>query len=286
MATNEIDDGLTEEERAALAEEDGSEGAGASTDDATQGADNEQQAEAAAAADKSTDDAAAAEQPAAAEAGADEQAAEAQPQQTPILVAAPIEEATAKLNDIQAQKDALLDQFDNGDMSARDYQKQLDALSKQERDLEFEIRESKLADKLEGQRLQNEWVTTCNNFIADNAIYKDNPRLYKALDAEVRELANDPKTASWTGQKFLEEAHKNLSEAFNLPSAKKATTKIDTANKRELPPNLSKVPSAEIEDTSGGRFAVLDRMATNDPLAYEEALAKMPEAERNAYLAS
>lgn len=285
MATNEIDDGLTDEERAALADEDGS-GAEAGTE-AAQGADNEQQqAEAAAADDKSTDDAAEAEQPAAAEAGADEQAAEAQPQQTPILVAASVEEATAKLNDIQAQKDALLDQFDNGDMSARDYQKQVDALGKEERGLERQIYEAELANKLEGQRLQNEWVTTCNNFIADNAIYKDNPRLYKALDAEVRELANDPKTASWTGQKFLEEAHKNLSEAFNLPSAKKATTKIDTANKRELPPNLSKVPSAEIEDTSGGRFAVLDRMATNDPLAYEEALAKMPEAERNAYLAS
>lgn len=293
MNGTEIDDGLTDEERAALADDDGGD---ASTTDADadagaadngQGADNEQQAEEAAAADdKSTDDAAEAEQPAAAEAGADEQAAEAQPQQTPILVAASVEEATAKLNDIQAQKDALLDQFDNGDMSARDYQKQVDALGKEERGLERQIYEAELANKLEGQRLQNEWVTTCNNFIADNAIYKDNPRLYKALDAEVRELANDPKTATWTGQKFLEEAHKNLSEAFNLPSAKKATAKIDTANKRELPPNLSKVPSAEIEDTSGGRFAVLDRMATNDPLAYEEALAKMPEAERNAYLAS
>lgn len=282
MSNTEIDDGLTDEERAALADDDGGD---ASTTDADadagaadngQGADNEQQAEEAAAA---------AEQANTADAGAEAEP-ETQPQPAPILVASPVEEANTRLTAIQGEKDSLLDKFDNGDITAREYQTQVDALAKEERKLEFQIHEAELAGKLENQRLQNEWVSTCNKFVDDNPVYKDNPRLYKALDAEVRELANDPKTATWTGQKFLEEAHKNLSEAFNLPSAKKATAKVDTANKRELPPNLSKVPSAEIEDTNGGRFAVLDRMATNDPLAYEEALAKMPEAERNAYLAS
>lgn len=269
------DDGLTDEERAALAEDEGSEAAGASTDDDdAQGADNEQQAEAAAAATtQGADD----------DAGAEPEA-EAQPQPSPILVASPVEEANARLSEIQTQKDALLDQFDNGDLTARDYQKQVDALAKEERKLEFQIHEAELAGKLENQRLQNEWVTTCNTFIESNPVYKDNPRLYKALDAEVRELANDPKTANWSGQKFLQEAHKNLSEAFNLPTAKAPAAKQTT--QRELPPNLSKVPSAEIEDTNGGRFAVLERMATNDPLAYEEALAKMPQAERDAYLAA
>lgn len=271
----EIDDGLTDEERAALAEDEGSEAAGASTDDDdAQGADNEQQAEAAAAATtQGADD----------DAGAEPEA-EAQPQPSPILVASPVEEANARLSEIQTQKDALLDQFDNGDLTARDYQKQVDALAKEERKLEFQIHEAELAGKLENQRLQNEWVTTCNTFIESNPVYKDNPRLYKALDAEVRELANDPKTANWSGQKFLQEAHKNLSEAFNLPTAKAPAAKQTT--QRELPPNLSKVPSAEVEDTNGGRFAVLERMATNDPLAYEEALAKMSQAERDAYLAA
>lgn len=271
----EIDDGLTDEERAALAEDEGSEAAGASTDDDdAQGADNEQQAEAAAAATtQGADD----------DAGAEPEA-ETQPQPSPILVASPVEEANARLSEIQTQKDALLDQFDNGDLTARDYQKQVDALAKEERKLEFQIHEAELAGKLENQRLQNEWVTTCNTFIESNPVYKDNPRLYKALDAEVRELANDPKAANWSGQKFLQEAHKNLSEAFNLPTAKAPAAKQTT--QRELPPNLSKVPSAEVEDTNGGRFAVLERMATNDPLAYEEALAKMSQAERDAYLAA
>ena len=270
MSNTEIDDGLTDEERAALAEADGSE-ADDATEDAGQGADNEKTAEEAAAAAEDPKPAAAEPEP------------EAQPQQAPILVASPVEEANARLTEIQTQKDALLDQFDNGDLTARDYQKQVDALAKEERKLEFQIHEAELAGKLENQRLQNEWVITCNKFVDDNPVYKDNPRLYKALDAEVRELANDPKTANWSGQKFLDEAHKNLSEAFKLPAAKKAATAQD---KRELPPNLSRVPSAEIEDTSGGRFAVLERMASTDPIGYEEALAKMTQAERDAYLAS
>lgn len=287
MSKTEIDDGLTDEERAALAEDDGGESSATTTDDDAaalaeaaangQGAENEQTQEAAAAAEQATTDAGTTDEP------------EAQPQQAPILVASPVEEANARLTAIQAEKDALLDQFDNGDLTARDYQKQADALAKEERKLEFQINEAELAGKLENQRLQNEWVSTCDKFMDDNPVYKENARLWKALDTEVRELANDPKTANWSGQKFLDEAHKNLTAAFNLPQAKSAgkdTSKKQADAKRELPPNLSKVPSAEIEDTSGGRFAVLDRLANTDPIAYEEALNKMPQAERDAYLAS
>ena len=46
------------------------------------------------------------------------------------------------------------------------------------------------------------------------------------------------------------------------------------------------MPSAEIESTTGGKYAVLDRLASTDPLGYEAALERMSEAERNAYLAS
>lgn len=288
MSNTEIDDGLTEEERAALADDDGGDTTASTTDGdaeaeaaAAQGADNEQTQEAATAAaeqSKADDTATTAEgEP------------EAQSQQAPILVASPVEEANARLVDIQSEKNILLDKFDNGDITAREYQTQVDALAKEERKLEFQIHEAELAGKLENQRLQNEWVSTCDKFMDDNPIYKENARLWKALDTEVRELANDPKTANWSGQKFLDEAHKNLTAAFNLPQAKSAgkdTSKKQADAKRELPPNLSKVPSAEIEDTSGGRFAVLDRLANTDPIAYEEALNKMPQAERDAYLAS
>ena len=46
------------------------------------------------------------------------------------------------------------------------------------------------------------------------------------------------------------------------------------------------MPAADVEDTSGNRFAVLDRMSNTDPLGFEEALSKMSQADRDAYLAS
>lgn len=291
----EIDDGLTEEERAALAEE---EGAGtdpeAGTDTATD-PDAEKAAEAAApaeaekakleaeaAAAKAKEDEAAAA--AAAEKPAEASTTEAAQTSQPILVANPVEDADARLTEIATKKDALLTQFDDGDITAKEYQKQLDELSKQERRIEFEVHEAQLAQKMEQQRLQNEWTATCNAFVETHAVYKDNPRLYKALDAEVRELAGKPETANWSGQKFLDEAHKNLVQAFGLKEAgtpAAAPRHNPTAN---LPPNLAKVPAADIEDTNGGKFAVLDRLAATDPLGYEDTLAKMSEAERNAYL--
>lgn len=258
---NTFDDGLTDEERAALAEDDG----------AGQEAAPEVEAEAEAA----TAEPEKPEEPAAAPV----EAAEPEPQ--PILVAPPTDDADARLKEIAEKKDALLAQFDEGDITTREYQKQLDELMKAERQVEFAQHEAQLAAKMEQQRLQNEWTATCNSFVEANPVYKDNPRLYKALDAEVRDLAARPDTASWTGQKFLEEAHKALRQAFNLPDGAKAKPQA-----RELPPNLAKVPAADVQDTNGGRFAVLDRMATSDPLGYEEALSKMSDADRNAYLSS
>jgi hypothetical protein len=54
----------------------------------------------------------------------------------------------------------------------------------------------------------------------------------------------------------------------------------------ELPPTLRSVPAAESADTSGNRFAALDRLLETDPMAHEEALAKMSRADRDAYMAA
>lgn len=292
--TVEIDDGLTDEERAALAEEDGS-GADETTttdaDDGTGGDDGkgsegaEDPAEAGkpdAATDTATDTAS--------DAKADDAAAgatEAQPQPAPLLVAQVPENVDAKLAEITTQKGSLLDQFDNGDITAKEYQLQLDALNKQERQIERQIERAETAAEMEKQRLQNDWNATCNSFVDRNPIYKDNQRLYKALDAEVRELATKPETANWSGQRFLDEAHKNLKAAFGFQDGAPAPdTKRKTPPQRELPPNLAKVPAADVEDTNGGRFAALDRLANSDPVAYEETLNKMSAAERDAYLSA
>lgn len=282
------DDGLTDEERAALTDEDGGSQAdalaGQGTDDDNEEAGTAEDT-AAAATDAGADEAADAGSPDnAAQQQAAAEPAEASVQQAPILVAPDVQDAETRLTDIATKKESLLTQFDDGDITAREFQKAMDDLNKAERQIEFDVREAQLAAKMEAQRAQNDWISTCNSFLESNPVYKDNLRLYRALDAEVKELAQKPETASWSGAKFLAEAHKNLAEAFNLPAANAPTNKQRRTD--NLPPNLAKVPAADVNDTDGGRFAVLDRLASTDPIAYEDALAKMPEAERNAYMAA
>jgi len=286
---DEIDDGLTDAERAALAEDDGgSEDTTAQAD--TEGADDGKAVEdvAGEAGAAATDGAAADTTTATAtDTTADpEPAAEDQQKSAPVLVAPVPADAEAKLSEIAAQKEALLTKFDDGDVTAKEFQKELDALSKQERQIERQQDRAELAASMDQQRLTNEWLATCNAFVDRNAIYKDNPRLYKALDAEVRDLASKPETANWSGQKFLDEAHKNLKQAFNLPDSTASTEKTAAKPRRELPPNLAKVPAADVEDTSGNRYAVLDRLSNTDPIAYEEAINRMSPAERDAYMAA
>lgn len=282
--SREIDDGLTDEERAALTEDVGTEDA--TNTDAEDGAGGDD-GESGQSAEDTPEAGSAAETPAAA-ATTDAVAAapvEASAQPAPLLVAQVPADVDAKLAEISEQKNALLDQFDSGDITAKEYQQQLDALAKSERQIERQQDRAELAASMEEQRLKNEWDRTCNEFLAGNAVYKDNPRLYKALDAEVRELANKPDTANWSGPKILAEAHKNLKEAFGFQDGTKPPPK-EIKPARELPPNLAKVPAADVESTSGNRYAVLDRLANSDPIAYEETLNKMSASERDAYLQS
>ena len=51
-----------------------------------------------------------------------------------------------------------------------------------------------------------------------------------------------------------------------------------------VPPNLGKVPASTANDTDDGKFAHLDRLAESDPLAFEAALAKMSDAQRDEYM--
>jgi len=283
MSDKELDDGLTDEERAALAEEDGTDETTAELDE---GKDEDAAGDDSDAGDAADDDA---KDPAAEAAGRDDGAdpedkadadtAEAALPAAPILVADAPQDAEARLTEIKTKKDDLINQFDDGDITAREYQQKLDELAKQEREIEFAINKAEMAAEMERQRKYNEWVATVNGFLNDNKVYRENPRLYKALDQEVKDVSATPEAANWDGNQILAQAHKNLVEAFGL----KQTAKQDNGgNKPNIPPTLGKIPAADNNDMNGGRFAALDRMG---PVELEEALFNMPESERLAFLA-
>lgn len=227
----------------------------------------------------------------AAEAAADEQGA-APVQTAPVLVAQVPADLDAKLAEIATKKDALITAFDDGDITAKEYQVQLDAIGKEERKIERDVDKAQLAAEMDQQRQQNDWVATVNNFIAGTD-YSSNARLHRALDMEVRDVAVSEEGKAMNGLQILQRAHANLVDAGLVkaasgaaPAAAPAKTVVPKAAKANLPPNLAHVPAAATEDTSDGRFSNLDRMASSDPLAYEAQLARLSESDRAAYLAA
>lgn len=292
MDKNEIDDGLTPEERAAIASDDDI----IETDDLPEDPQDpvDQEDPPADPEDNPADPADPADpvDPPADPANPPADPADVPaPTEQPVFVAQVPADAEAKLADISTKKDELITKFDDGDITAKEYQQQLDALMKEERQIELALHEAQLAAKMEQQRQVNEWNATVNSFIAENPRYnpQTSPRMYQLLDMEVRAVANSDefknRTDSAAGRLIMQRAHENLAKelGFEVKPAGKQQQKVP---KPTLPPSLHTAPAAEASETSNGKFAVLDRLQATDPIGYEEALMKLSDRDREAYLSA
>lgn len=320
---SELDnDGLTDEERAALAEGDDegtdthAEGEGGEQTRDDGGATDTEEAEAkekaeeeAAAAAKVDADAAAAEAAKAAEQTADTAATTATaPANTLIADAqAEVEAKQKALDEAKAATDAAIKEIadkkaqldkdvDDGEITMAEFRKKLDdlnkqereterTLDKQERDLELAQNNAKLLADQERNRGQAQWDKECGEFLDAHDEYRKDSDKMQTLNSYVITIAKaEPKL---TGPQILAKAHSIVSgEPLAKPAPEKDGKKDPvTTKKPELVPNLSKLPAAESTDTDGdGRWAVLDRLQSTDYEAYEKKLGEMSEADRDAYL--
>lgn len=209
----------------------------------------------------------------------------------PILDATEPEDAQERLDQITSQKDQLVQQFDDGELTAKEYQQQLDALAKQEREIEQAQFKAKLAAEMQEQQARNQWLSTVNAFLDDNPTYRQNQLMYRTLDMVVRDLAQQEANAGLSGREILERAHQQIAEQFGLQTEQedKPATKVTKKASRktiDAPPTLKQMPAADNNEITDTKWDKLDRIAQTDPIKYEEELAKMSDAERDAYLAA
>ncbi|MBU9386632.1 hypothetical protein [Burkholderia multivorans] len=213
----------------------------------------------------------------------------------PLLVAEAPADADAKLKEIGDKKAALVEQFDNGDITAKEYQTQLDVLGKQERELERAIDKAKIAAEMKQQQEMNAWLGQVKDFTSrEHPEYSKSRVRWLALDSFVKEIANDPANASLDGREILRRAHERVVEDLGeAPGAAAGAGAKDDGkpdgrpmkgSKAEPPKTLAKVPAAENVDINESRWAAFDRLAATDPEALEEKLMKLSPAERDEYL--
>ncbi|WAX26295.1 hypothetical protein [Ralstonia phage p2110] len=308
--SDELLDGLTPEELAALNEDGGGEGGDAGGDDGGQGGDDGAGAGEGAGAKNAGgegDDGANAGAGAGADAGAggedggagagegggegDGGAVDTGSKSMPVYVAEVPEDADAKLKGLADKRADLRKQYDDGDITFDELESARDEITKEEKAIERAQLKAEMAAEMQQQQMVNDWNRDVNSFLDANPEYRASDVRYQALDMMVRKIGGAPEAAKMTGPQVLAKAHEELQKAFGVAAPAKKDEGNGKGEKKpppkvDVPPTLGKLPAAESNDTQGGKYAALDRLLETDPLAHEDALMKLSASERESYLAS
>ena len=217
---------------------------------------------------------------------------EVAPTHAPILVVQAPEDAQAKLAEFAKKRDEVFQKFDDGEITNAEYNKQLADLNDERLGILLHIERANLAQQLESQRIQNQWVNDCNTFLAQHPEYSDqNSEHYKLLNETIMALATMPSNQGLANDKALAKAHRMVMAELGgtAPAAAAPATpaKVVQHNvpKPPAPPNIGNLPAASMNDTTGGEFAALDRLGkSGDVEGYEAALDKLTDAQRARYL--
>lgn len=288
--SEELREHLTEEELAGMEDselvDEGEEGGEEEGDAGKSDAANSSEQEA-----KKADDAEAATsaEQAPADAAADADAAKPQAQERkprPVFeapdVPADVDDqiAAAKLAKIK-----LAEKFDEGEITAVEYAKQTEELNDFQRELENKRFKAQLAAESQQSRELDSWEETCSDFLSAHPEISKSKLRYDSFDYAVRLVTGDQANAALTGAQQLEKAYQTWVTELGIQVEQPAQSgaKPDP-RKPKVVPNIGSLPAAQANDTDDGKFAYLDRLADSDPLKYEATLAKLSDADREAYL--
>ncbi len=192
----------------------------------------------------------------------------------------------AQRTEIDEKEDALDKQFDEGDITFSEHKKALREINQQRNALDRAELKAELAAEAYQTQIDNSWQASQEAFFSAHPEFKiDNEAKWAAFDQLVK---NETKSVldkgGAVGVPELERAYTKYKQAFNIEAAAPKQAKAPSAkNEGVIPPNLGKLPAATANDTDDGKFAHLDRL---EGVAFEDALAKLSDAQRDEYLRS
>lgn len=181
----------------------------------------------------------------------------------------PVEGYSDKLSSLDTQ-------FEDGDITLKEYNTQREQLLKQQ--LKAEI-----AEESRQQADQQKWKWEIERFMEDNSSYQQDPILYAALDAAIKSLASKPEYSDKNGRWFLNEAHKQVSSRFGQAAAKPEAKK--SAKQLDVPRTLSTLPAADANETGGDEFSNIEALFNKGKvIEAERLLAKLTPDQQTRYL--
>lgn len=183
----------------------------------------------------------------------------------------PVEGYSDKLSSLDTQ-------FEDGDITLKEYNTQREQLLKQQ--LKAEI-----AEESRQQADQQKWKWEIERFMEDNSTYQQDPIMYAALDAAIKSLAAKPEYSDKNGRWFLNEAHKQVTSRFgqSAPTAKPDAKK--PAKQLDVPRTLSTLPAADTNETGGDEFSNIEALFNKGKvIEAERMLAKLTPDQQTRYL--
>jgi len=227
-----------------------------------------------------------------------EAADRAQAEFQPVYVAHPVENYAERMGVLSQQQRDLAKGYEDGDFDLAEYQTRLRALTEQEWALREQQLKASLAQEQRAQQMAQRWQWEQERFFgqAANKAYREDPVIGPAFAAAVQLLASDAKNDQRPMAWFLEEADRLTRARFRVSdeaaAAKgagghgqagvngKERTRAG-GNGARVPPSLGGLPAASLPETGADEFSRLDRL---EGLELERALSKLNEAEIDRYL--
>ena len=225
----------------------------------------------------------------------------------PLIRQVEVGDAAPRLAELEQQIDALAEAFEAGDKTTAEFIRESRALEDERGTLLVDQRLSGMRNEMSAEmsaaQAEQAWYDDVGKYMNKHqGIGTSNLKL-QAFDYALRQITGDEANQGLSNEQLLEKAHKQWAEELGItletPKPKgeqqqqqqqqQQQPERDDKGKFTAPPavkTLGGLPNAEQVDTSDGKYAVLDRLADSDPLAFEAALMRMSDAERNEYMAS
>lgn len=190
-------------------------------------------------------------------------------------------DAYARLDALHIRKAEMIQRFEDGEMTARQFTAVLAMLDQEAETLRLSQFKDRLMRELADQQREQAWRADVAAFVAAHPDVRRNEVLWHAFDLVVRQVTADAADSGESNQDQLARAYQLWSEHLGLTPSRAAEKVART--ERRIPPTLAKAPAARMADTDENRWSALDRLATLDPDAYEQRLARMSAAELKDY---
>lgn len=212
------------------------------------------------------------------------------PQEPPAEPVPDVAKAQKAMEDIKAQRKDLRAKYDDGDLTDEEFDTQIEALDDQYAEAAADIKTAErhvAKQQVAWKQAGAAYLDRYPDLKADGVI--------QALDKAVQELAQYPSVANLPHDQFLERVHRKLiaeSEftGLEIPAIEKSTKKAQKAAPEgdeslgKAPRTLASVPSSDVSNLDDSPYASLERMAERgDPIAFEEAMAKLPADKRDQF---